>query len=641
MTALVRHRGPDSEGYLVWDEAGRALPFGGEDTPRDVYEAALAARPDRTTPAPRLPVIAALGHRRLSILDLSPAGHQPMAIGDGQHVIIFNGEIYNHEDIRAELRRLGHRFVSRTDTEVVLHAYREWGAACLHRFNGMFALLIYMPRTRRVFIARDRFGVKPCYLWTSPDGFVAVASEIKQFTALPGWTARLDAQRAYHYLNYGLTDHGRETMFAGVEQLLGGEYFEGTVATLAEPSRILTRWYDLAPEPRRVSAADAAQGFRDLFIDSVRLRLQADVPVGTLLSGGLDSSSIACVASRLIGTGTRQNSFTARAEDSRLDEGPHVQRVLDQTGATPHHTVPTLQGFLDAMPAMVWHHDEPFGNASIFAEWEVYRLAKQTATRVALDGHGADELLGGYHVFFGAMLSRLVRKGQGLRFTREVAALRKAHDYGWGYAATRIADAFLPDWANAAARRFSGHMMPAAEWMETRALGIDADDLPARLGTRAHSTRDLSLSMLRASSLPVQLHWSDRDSMAHGVESRSPFLDYRLVEFALACPEESRVGGGTTKRLQRDAMVGILPEAIRQRADKMGFETAEERWIRRDRPQLFLDLSAAAVARAEGVLNAKALARAERIILTNTPFDRFIWRLILFSTWLERFQVAT
>lgn len=565
-----------------------------------------------------------------------------MASADAEHVLIFNGEIYNHLEIRRELRALGYHFTSRTDTEVVLQAYRAWGAACLHRFNGMFAILIYQPRTRRVFIARDRFGVKPCYLWTSPQGLVAIASEIKQFTCLPGWEARLNPQRAYDYLNYSLTDHGRETMFAGVEQLVGGSYFEGTVDELAERSDSPKRWYDLAPEVRRISPHDAAEGFRELLIDSVNLRLQADVPVGTLLSGGLDSSSIVCIASRISGSdgkGAGHNSFSARADDPRFDEGQHIEQVLRHTGVKPHHTYPKLEGFLDAIPAMIWHHDEPFAGAGVYAEWEVFRLAKQNSMRVMLDGHGADELLGGYDIFFGAMFSNLARSGRGFRLLREVAALRSVRGYGWTYAASRLANSFLPAGANSAARRFAGRLTPDADWMETRALGIHPEDLPARLGSHARSTRDLSLSMLRASSLPVQLHWCDRDSKAHGVESRSPFLDYRLVEFVLGCPEDSRVGEGTTKRLLREAMRGIVPEGILQRNDKMGFATPEDYWIRREHPQRFLELARAAVTRAQGVLNPRALERVRRNIQGRGPFDRFVWRVILFGAWLDRFQV--
>lgn len=642
MTSLVKHRGPDSEGYVVWDESGQAFPFGGNDTPPEVYETSLPARPLRSAPTSRLPMIAAFGHRRLSILDLSAAGHQPMGSGDGQHVIVFNGEIYNHEEIRCELRKIGYRFNSRTDTEVVLQAYREWGANCLKRFNGMFAFLIYMPKTRRVFVARDRFGVKPCYLWTSPEGFTAIASEIKQFTNLPGWEAQLDAQRAYHYLNYGITDHGRETMFAGVEQLLGGEYFEGTINELGARAGSRSRWFSLSPEARNMSTSEAAEGFRELFIDSVRLRLHADVPVGTLLSGGLDSSSIACVASRLLrseGEGTGHNSFSVRAEDPRFDEGQHIKHVVENTGVTPHSTFPTLQGFLDAIPTMIWHHDEPFAGAGVFAEWEVFRLAKQTSMRATLDGHGADELLGGYHTSFIPMLSGLVRMGHGRRLVREVAALRAVHGYGWRYVALRLADSFFPDWASTAARHVGGRMTPTANWMELRALGVEPENLPARLGSRAHSTRAHSISMLQESSLPGQLHWCDRNSMAHSVESRSPFLDYRLVEFALSCPEETRIGGGITKRLQRQAMQGIVPEAILQRNDKMGFTIPEEHWIRSEEPQRFLELSSAAVVRAEGILNSKALERVRLNILGKGPFDNFTWRVILFSAWLERFQV--
>jgi asparagine synthase (glutamine-hydrolysing) len=642
MTDLVRHRGPDGEGFILWDETGRPHPFGGPDTPADTYDAPLPAVPARTPPAERLPAVAALGHRRLSILDLSPGGHQPMATPDGEHVVVFNGEIYNHRAIRRELETLGCRFTSRSDTEVILHAYREWGAACLDRFNGMFTIVIYAPRTRKILIARDRLGVKPCYLWTSPEGFTAIASEIKQFTALPGWSARLDPQRTFDYLNYSLTDHSEHTMFAGVGQLRGGECFEGSIDELADHARRRRRWYTLAPGSAPRSAAEAAEQFRDLFTDAVALRLEADVPVGTALSGGLDSSSIVCVASNILrgnGHGAGQSSFSACADDPRYDERQHITRVIEHTGVKPHYTFPRLHDFLEALPDVLWHQDEPLGGASIFAEWEVFRLVRQTPVRVTLDGHGADELLGGYHTFFGPVLAGLAARGQIGALHREAAALRATHGYGWGFIATRLADAFLPSRANALARRLTGRTGPEADWMETQALGVTPEDVPALLGGRARSGRDYSMSQLLATSLPVQLHWCDRDSMAHSVESRAPFLDYRLVEFVLGCPDELRVSGGTTKRLQRDAMKGILPEEIRQRRDKMGFVTPEEQWVRVEEPQRFLELSRQAVTRAEGIVNPRALERAQRIISGEGPFDTFVWRLILLSAWLDRFAV--
>jgi asparagine synthase (glutamine-hydrolysing) len=373
----------------------------------------------------------------------------------------------------------------------------------------------------------------------------------------------------------------------------------------------------------------------------VSVRLEADVPVGTALSGGLDSSSIVCVASNILrtGSGMAQSSFSACAEDPKYDERQHIARVVAHTGVQPHYTFPRLDDFLEVLPKMVWHQDEPFGGASIFAEWEVFRLVRQTPVRVTLDGHGADELLAGYHAFFGPMLAGLACSGRIGALRREAAALRAMHGYGWGFVGTRLADAFLPPWANALARRASGRTTANADWMETRALGVVTEDLPARLGGRPLSARDYSISQLLATSLPVQLHWCDRDSMAHGIESRAPFLDYRLVEFALGCSDEMRIGGGTTKRLQREAMSGILPEEIRQRRDKMGFVTPEEHWVRVDRPDLFLELSKQAVSRAEGVVNARALDRARRTISGEGPFDYFVWRLILLSAWLERFDV--
>ena len=224
MSTLVRHRGPDGEGFAIFSARDfAATPLGGMDTPTAAYDARIAYAPRRDAESVR-DAVAALGHRRLSIIDLSAAGHQPMCTGDRRYWIVYNGEIYNHVELRAELEKLGHAFVSHSDTEVILHAYREWGERCLDRFNGMFAFVLLDRTARRVFAARDRFGVKPLYLWRSPQGLVAMASEIKQFSTLPGWSPRVNGQRVYEFLNWGLLDHTEETLFDGVRELRGGGY---------------------------------------------------------------------------------------------------------------------------------------------------------------------------------------------------------------------------------------------------------------------------------------------------------------------------------------------------------------------------------------------------------------------------------
>src|SRR6185503_13866036 len=277
MSDTVRYRGPDDEGYQVFPGA-------------------------------------ALGHRRLSIVDVSPGGHQPMCSADGSRWIIYNGEIYNHIELRAELEKEGARFATRSDTEVLLAAFERWGEGALERLNGMFALVLVDRDRRRVLAARDRFGVKPLYYWTSPEGLVALASEIKQFSVLPGWRARVNGQRAYDFLQWGALDHTGETLFAGVRQLAGGECAAFALDDLKVKPR---RWYTLAPRAVNGSGAEA---YGAMLADAVRLRLRADVPVGSCLSGGLDSSSIVCLANRQLreaGAQVMQKTFSARSSDAR------------------------------------------------------------------------------------------------------------------------------------------------------------------------------------------------------------------------------------------------------------------------------------------------------------------------------------
>ncbi|HEX2077328.1 MAG TPA: asparagine synthase (glutamine-hydrolyzing), partial [Longimicrobium sp.] len=412
MCDAVRHRGPDDEGFALFPPGGcppRAL--GGPDTPPDAYGSGYPYAPEAPAddgPGPR--AIAALGHRRLSIVDVSPAGHNPMSYDAGRLWITYNGEVYNYVELRCELEALGHAFVSHTDTEVILAAWRQWGRECLNRLNGMFAFALVDRERRTFFAARDRWGIKPLYYWVSPAGFVAFASEVKQLTGLPGWEPRINGQRAYDFLNWRVTDHTDETLFRGVHQLRGGQFFEAPLpeGDAAVPygagGRVpVGQWYTLRPAPFEGSFDDAAERFRELLTDSVRLRLRADVPVGSCLSGGLDSSSIVCVMDGLLrmNGGGVQKTFSACSQVPRFDERRWMEEVVAGTAVEPHYVYPPLDGAFAELGALTWHQDEPFASTSIYAQWSVFRLARQNGVTVMLDGQGADEQLVGYHNFFG------------------------------------------------------------------------------------------------------------------------------------------------------------------------------------------------------------------------------------------------
>jgi len=328
MNDLIRHRGPDDEGYVFFADE-KSICVGGKDTPSDVFIEPTPYQPIELIQDLKLSLDChlAFGHRRLAIVDLSGLGHQPMCDSDRRYWITFNGEIYNHVELRTELEILGYKFISHSDTEVILAAYRQWGENCLSRFNGMWAFAIYDRQEDSIFVSRDRFGVKPLYYWVSPEGALAFASEIKQFTAMNGWRAKINPQRVYDFLAWGLTDHTDETLFDGVYQLAPGCCLTLKVKdytdAIAEDGRLKTKsWYQLVPQVFSGSFEDASEAFRQHLTDAVALRLRADVPVGSCLSGGLDSSSIVCLMNQLLhkkNASSLQKTFSACADIKRFD----------------------------------------------------------------------------------------------------------------------------------------------------------------------------------------------------------------------------------------------------------------------------------------------------------------------------------
>jgi asparagine synthase (glutamine-hydrolysing) len=653
MTDLIRHRGPDDEGFVLFQElSGMPRICGGQDTPDDAYQAGIAYAPkEKLSSLGNYPVTLALGHRRLSIVDLSPLGHQPMSSADGRYWIVFNGEVYNHIELRTELEALGHSFVSHSDTEVIIAAYRQWGKDCLSRFNGMFAFLIYDRDQRRLFVARDRFGVKPLYYRVSGNGF-AFASEIKQFTVLPDWRAQMNGQRVYDFLNWGITDHTDETLFVGVFQLRGGQALEldlqaiadGRVQYAAGGKLPVYSWYHLKPQPFSGTMQEAAEQFRDRLSDAVKLRLRADVPVGSCLSGGLDSSSIVCIVNQLLRdqrAHSLQKTFSACSDVAKFDERKWIDVVVDATGVEGHYVYPALSGLFDEAPAITWHQDEPFGSTSIYAQWNVFRLAAEQQVKVMLDGQGADEQLAGYHGFFGPHLATLFRSLRWTTLLKEATAMRRLHGYSYKTATAYLANYTLPESIKDRLRRFSGRAQASPAWMNCAELGCEpSNPFQAAGAAEAQTVQGLSIAQLTASNLQMLLHWEDRDSMGHSIESRVPFLDYRLVEFVLGLPDEYKLSEGVTKRVLRQGMSGILPDEIRDRMDKLGFVTPEETWLRETAPNLFREKLQDAIAASGSILRKnEASQMLEDMISGRLRFSYLPWRLISFGEWVKQFSV--
>lgn len=510
-----------------------------------------------------------LASRRLAILDLSAAAHQPFTDPEADLAIVHNGEIYNYVELRAELMSHGHRFRSDSDTEVILAAYKEWGCGCVTRLNGMFAFVVWDERTRTLFAARDRFGEKPLY-YCAGDGFLAFASEIKALLVAGLVRAAPNERAIYRYLAFREIDSGEETPFAGVRSLPPAHCLSYSPDTDA---LTVSRYWDLDPARRTRLPGDSAyaEEFRGLLADSVRIRLRSDVPVGSSLSGGLDSSSIVCLMARELAGGAQQ-TFSARFGDPRYDEGPHIERVNRWTRAVGNDVFPDPARLPVEMAKLAWHQEEPFFSTSIYAQWCVMRLAQSEGVTVLLDGQGGDETLAGYQLYYGPRFVDLFRELRWAALGREGGAYIQKHGLR---GVPLLAFTMLPDRLRHPVRR------------RARTLALHPDFARAwrreREETHAHFRRGLDNAQyqtLTRTMLPALLRYADRNSMAFSREVRLPFLDHRLVEFLFSIPEEQRLRGMTTKVVLREAMRGVLPEEVRERKDKLGYAPPQGAWMR-------------------------------------------------------------
>ena len=649
MCALLRHRGPDDEGYLLVDATG-THPLAGDETPRAVFQAQMPYRPTaaiREVSAPSGPWLA-LGHRRLSILDLSPLGHQPMSYRD-RFWIIYNGEVYNYLELRTELEGLGHQFISHSDTEVILAAYAQWGTECFPRLNGMWAMAVYDAKTQELVLSRSRFGVKPLYYW-SANGHFAFASEIKAFTCLPGWQARINGQALHDFLLSGLQDHSSETMFAGVCQLEPGCYAKlGAPASSPGNARSgtdadapsIVRWYHLQPQPFTGTFAEAAAQFRELLTQAVRLRLRSDVPVGSCLSGGLDSSSIVCTTSRLLGVQKQRGAhktFSACSEIKRYDERQFIEPVVGATGVESHYVFPAHKDLFAELDRVIWHQDEPFAGTSIYAQWCVLKSAAGAGIKVMLDGQGADELLCGYPDFRRAFYCGLVRSGHGATAWQEARAARGNWRGAFSAFSRAVLDAATPLSLQRSFRQARRNQQPPS-WLNRELLGAS---YPGRLASRFRSyqsARDMSIELLTGAHLQMLLHWEDRNSMAHSLEARVPFLDFRLAAFTTGLPDQYKIHHGLTKAVLREGMNGIVPTAVLERRDKMGFVTPEAVWATETGVDDFRRKLNESLGLCQGIITPAASQLLEETIAGRKSYDPFLWRIICLGAWMRLFNV--
>jgi asparagine synthase (glutamine-hydrolysing) len=550
MTHLVSHRGPNGFGF--------AYSMPGQVAPVEIIH-----NEDRV-PRMSRPVIG-LGSRRLAILDVSREADMPLQIEDGAYSIVFNGEIYNYKEIRQQLETLGHRFVTLTDTEVILRAYQKWGEDCLHRFNGMWSFALWDKPKQRLFCSRDRFGVKPFFFTSSPRHFI-FGSEIKQVLTAANLSRVANPRAVLSFLEWGLLDHSSETFFEGVHQLSAGHSLTLDLSASLNPT--IRRYWELRLEPQLdLSVERATEEFQSRFTHAVRIRLRSDVPVGVCLSGGLDSSAILCKA-RQIAPETQFQTFSACFRDKALDERDYILAVVSATRGIPHATFPDGQEFWKTIHSIVYHHDEPVGSPSVFAQWSVMQDARAHSVPVVLGGQGGDEILCGYQKYRYFYLWHLFRHADP-KFLRELLmCTRNGTSSYWTMGSL---SRYLPKVFH---RRFSlAQRICSPEFQEQARRPI------AELGAAA-SIAERQKTDLLFSSIPALLRHEDRNAMAHSVESRLPFLDYELAQFAVNCPPSLKLRDGWSKWLLRHATADTLPDKVRLRKTKLGFNTPDAEWMR-------------------------------------------------------------
>jgi asparagine synthase (glutamine-hydrolysing) len=463
----------------------------------------------------------------------------PMEIDDGAYCLTFNGEIYNYKEIRQELEAIGHRFKTGTDTEVILHAYKQWGEECLRRFNGMWSFALWDRPKQRLFCARDRFGVKP-FFYAFSDRHFFLGSEIKQILLASALPRRANASTVFDFMELGLIDHSSATFFEGVYQLPGGHFLTLDLSGSLAPA--VQRYWELRVEPQmNLSKEEATEEFRLLFQNAVKLRLRSDVPVAVCLSGGLDSSAILCQA-RQIAPEIQFQTFSACFEEKAIDERAFMSTAISATGCVGHPTYPQGAAFWESIHSMAFHHDEPLGSSSTFSQWSIMADARKNGIPVVLCGQGADEILCGYQKYRYFYLWHLLRHGDP-RIVREIMLWSRNGTKSSG----KLADVlrYMP-------AMFRQPFSPGERFC-TAELRNAFRSVGSKLGA-AKSIADRQKIDLTFSSIPAMLRHEERNSMAHSVESRLPFLDYQLVEFAVNCPPSFKLRDGWSKWLLRNAM---------------------------------------------------------------------------------------
>lgn len=631
MNDAIRHRGPDGEGYLLITDDAETTAYG-KDTPQSIIHSSILHKPLHSLEN-KTGIKGILAHRRLSIIDITATGHQPLCNTTQTLWIVFNGELYNYIELRDELKQKGHSFHTSSDTEVVLAAYAQWGCECVNRFNGMWAFVIYDKQKKQVFASRDRFGVKPFY-YCKNEHLFAFASEQKALLKAGLTGFHPNGKAIFDYWLFGTMEEEEEGMFSGIYEL-----FPAHSLTLNLQTGELKKWkyytlsYSSLHEDYESDTEKRLQHIQSLFMDAVRLRLRSDVEVASCLSGGLDSSSIVSAIYKLTGKGL--NTFTVAFHEPGLDESKWANIVSEYTHSHAHYTYPTSAELLNDLNDLIYCQDIPIWSTSTYAQFRVMRLIKENNIKVALDGQGGDELFAGYGSYHFYHLRDVLLHEGFAKFWQEGRASGQLKRY----------------YINLTIKKYVRHLPLSLQLafhlrIHPELKYLNRDFLQKHTGRLKKEKDDYSLNEyldhdFNNTLLKTYLKCEDRCSMWHSVESRTPFSDDTpLIEYVFSLPSSVKMVNGELKSLMRKAMQGLTPDAIINRKDKMGYVTPNRPWIagiRNEVKHLFENPALAEY------LDTKAILRDYEALFNQPgkPDDGRIFKLIAFAKWMEVFGKPT
>lgn len=599
ITDLIAYRGPDNEGFYFDDENGIGF-----------------------------------GHRRLSIIDTSTLGHQPMSNDDETIWITYNGEVYNYLELKDQLKSKGYTFRSNSDTEVILKAYEEWGEDCVKYFNGMWGFAIWDKNKQKLFCSRDRMGVKPFYYFYDSKSFI-FASEIKQILLYPDYKFSVYNPALYDYLVYNQINNSTKTLYKDIYQLFGGHSLVIDLSQNKFNFKTYEYWdIDLQKTITGLKDNEYTELFFKEIERSIKYRLRSDVPVGSCLSGGLDSSTIVCLTNKILknqGNSFIQKTFSSCFEDERFDERNYIELVKQNDSLDCYYTFPDPETLKNEFKKIVWHGDGPIAYGSTFSQRCVFKLAKENNVTVMLDGQGGDEVLAGYHRYFWFYLNQLLRDLKLTAFLNEIYYLNKNHNYGLSILSKVLSISPTPDglWRkeepNWLKTDFYESSKPFSTAIKFKHKTFSSDKF-----------KDDLYKLLRYTCLPALLYYEDRNSMSFSVESRVPFLDYKLIELAFALPHNQKIRNGTTKHILRKALKNIVPEKILNRQDKMGFESPDSVWIDYPLKEFFLTILDSETTKKLNIFN---ISEVKKILNLNyqdrLQYNSILWKIIATIIWYE------